>query len=55
MPTLKRRQNKKKTPHFIFRGRNLIKSLSGFVEALMLSCGPSVYVFGRVGEKHFLS
>lgn len=54
MPTLKRRQNKKKTPHFIFRGRNL-KSLSGFVEALMLSCGPSVYVFGRVGEKHFLS
>lgn len=53
MPILKTRQNK--TPHFIFRGRNLIKSLSGFVETLMLSCGPSVYVFGRVGEKHFLS
>lgn len=53
MPILKTRP--KKTPHFIFRGRNLIKSLSGFVEALMLSCGPPVYVFGRVGEKHFLS
>lgn len=50
MPILK--QNK--TPHFILKGRNLIKSLSGFVEVLMLSYGPSVYVIWKSWRKTLL-